>query len=467
MIGLAQAAQAAQAAMRQDGWQNSLTGLGLSGDPSTQYRYGQPCYRSATELTNLYRYNWLARKLVEAMPFRALARGVDESTPLPVGFDELNYAKWDEGALMRAIVFGRLYGGCHLFIGYQGGGTDLTLPPSGGRAAFLDVFTRHELTPATLNGGQARDLDPLSPTVGEVTHWQVTGDNPRAGMVYHRDRAIAFGGNSLPPQVLMRSAAINRGETSTRFDRDWSDSVLLKCWDDIQRYGTFWQSISYLIQVSSVGVLKISGLIEMLAQESQDTIKARIDVLNRSLAVTRNLLLDSSGGEDYDRKAVSFADVPALLDQLMQATSGAFDMPATELFGRAPQGMNATGESDAAMWEARVTEWRNRVLRPRMDRLCSAIAGSPQVIEYPDVHISSETEQADLRLKEIQGDERLWTMSIVSPDEIRKARYAGKRPEEIMSGKAPEPEPIPPALEVDADGNPTQAPGPPTPPPDA
>lgn len=446
---------------RQDGWQNTLTGLGLAGDSTKYNRYGSPCWRSPAELTDIYRYNWLARKLVEALPFRALARGVDEATPLPERFDELNFARWDEGALMRAITLGRLYGGTHLFLGHEGGGEDLLLPPApGARVAFLDVFTRHELTPAVLSTGEARDRDPLSPTVGDVTHWQVTGDHPRSGMIYHRDRAIAFGGNSLPPSALMRTSSTTRGEVSSRFERDWSDSVLLKCWDDIQRYGTFWQSISYLIQVSSIGVLKISGLIEMLAQESQETIKARIDVLNRSLSVTRNLMLDAgqngSNSEDYDRKAVSFADVPALLDQLMQATSGAFDMPATELFGRAPQGMNATGESDAAMWEARVEEWRRRVLRPRMNRLCSAIAGTPMKIEYPEVHISSDQERADLRLKLLQGDERLWTMSVISPDEIRKARHTGQDPEQIATGAAPEPEPVvveDPNAPPEGDGN--------------
>lgn len=461
MIGLAHA-QALGTLHRQDGWQNTLTGLGLAGDPARNTKYGQPCWRTPTELTDIYRYNWLARKLVEAMPFRALARGVDESTPLPDRFDELNFAKWDEGALMRAISLGRLYGGAHLFIGYAGGGLDLTQPieegPGRGQVAFLDVFTRHELTVATLPGiGEARDTDPLSPTVGEVTHWQVTGDNPRQGMVYHRSRAITFGGNSLPPTYLTRQAATTRSEVSSRLDQDWSDSVLLKCWEDIQRYGTFWQSITYLIQVASIGVMKLKGLIEMLSQESQETVKARIDVLNRSLAVTRNLMLDLE--EDYKREAVSFADTPALLDQLMQATAGAFDMPATELFGRAPQGMNATGESDAAMWEARVTEWRNRVLRPRMNKLCSAIAGSEVKIEYPEVRIVTDEQRADLRLKLLQGDERLWTMSVISPDEIRRARNEGVDPEEIATGPAPEPEPVvvedpnaPPGTEPGADG---------------
>jgi phage-related protein (TIGR01555 family) len=426
------------AARRDGNWQNSLTGLGIAGlDKSRGVRYVKSCELGAQELADVYRSNWLARKLVEALPQRALAQGFAEHTPMPPQFEELNYAQWDEGALQRAIYLGRNFGGAHLFVGYADGGEDASLPVTKkGNVAFLDVFTRHELAPDTVGGQEARDPNPLSPTAGQVTVWKVIGDHPRRGLRYHVSRAIKFGGLSLPPMVSPGQAA----PTPTGapglggFDpyyRDWSDSVLKPVWEDVQRYGVFWQSVAHLLGVASVGVLKIAGLFEALHQNNGERMRARVDLQNQMLSLTRNLLLDAERNEGFERSAASFADIPALLDQMMIATAGAFGMPATELFGRAPQGMNATGESDQKMWEAQVTEWRRRVLTPRVNALAEAISGQPSKIEYPEVHIATELEQMDLRLKRSQGNERLWAMGAFSDQEIRDAEREGVLPEQL------------------------------------
>jgi uncharacterized protein len=418
--------------LRRDGWQSSLTGLGVAGlDKSQGISYAQGCELSAQTLADVYRSDWLARKLVEALPQRALAQGFDPSTPMPPDFERLNYAARDEGELQWAIYMGRLFGGAHLFIGYAGGGSDLRQPvTSKGNVAFLDVIARHQLVPAIINGREARDLDPTSPTAGKVQVWQVAGDHPRRGMTYHVSRAIPFGGLSLPPlatpgyDVQTGVRLFNPGYL------DWTDSVLKPCWADVQRYGVFWQNIAHLLGVASVGVLKIAGLFQALAHNQGETMRARVDLQNQMLSLTRNLLLDAERNEDYQRVATSFSDLPQLLDQMMIATAAAFHMPATELFGRAPQGMNATGVSDERMWEAKVTEWDRRVLTPRVNALAEALSGKPMQILRPEVHIGTELEQMDLRLKRNQGNERLWAMGVFSDQEIRDAEREGVLVEE-------------------------------------
>lgn len=427
-----------------DGWQNCLTGLGTSTDKGAHNRYTAGAALTAAQLSDSYRHNWLVRRLVEAVPNRALARGFDPATLMPPAFDDLNYAQWDEGALQRAAYFGALYGGAHLFIGYNGGGADLAQPvTSQGSVAYLDVFTRHELQPARIGGVEARELTPDSPRMGQVNVWEVIGDHPRRGMLYHATRAIKFGGRSQPPQALQGKQANWRGQAM--LDRDWSDSVLQSVWDDVERYGVFWQSVSHLIQVASIGVLKVGGLIESLSHESGAVMKARIDILNQCLAITRNLMLDASANEDYSRASVSFADLPQLLDQCMIATSGAFKMPTTELFGRAPQGMNATGEGDRVMWYADVSEWRQRVLRPRVNFLAEAISGVKKEIKYPEIHQPTDAEKEELRGKSLAATRALWDIGAFSEQEIRNAAQA-QLPVELhaKTPEAPEkPEPPP------------------------
>lgn len=427
-----------------DQWQNALTGLGTSVDKSRYNQYRATPQQSGMRLSDIYRTNWLARRLIEAVPARALARGFSEETPMPEAFDDLNYAQWDEGALQRACYFGRLFGGAHLFIGYASGGADLAQPvTSKGNVAFLDVFTRHEIQPARIGGVEARDREPTSPTLGQVTHWEVIGDHPRQGMIYHASRAIRFGGLSLPPYSLLSAPNASASAIATK-DRDWSDSLLTSVWDDIERYGVFWQSTSHLMQVASVGVLKIGGLIASLAHNQGAAMKARVDIFNQCLAITRNLLLDTEQNEDYKREGVSFADMPALLDQVMIATAGAFKMPATELFGRAPQGMNATGEGDRLMWYADCGEWRQRVLRPRVNALAEAISGQPMQIEYPEIHQPTDAEIEALRIQQAQVMKSYYEMGVASPTEIRAALRAHEAlADSLKTDEAPEPEPAP------------------------
>jgi phage-related protein (TIGR01555 family) len=427
-----------------DQWQNALTGLGTATDKSQHNRYYATPQQSGVRLADQYRTNWLARRCVEAVPARALARGFSEETPMPPQFDDLNYAQWDEGALQRACYFGRLFGGAHLFIGYASGGADLAQPVTAkGNVAFLDVFTRHELQPARINGKEARDENPASPTLGQVLIWEVTGDHPRAKMQYHTSRAIKFGGLSLPPAGLQTYTSASANTIQTK-DRDWSDSVLTSVWDDLERYGIFWQSVSHLMQVASVGVLTLGGLIESLAQNNGEVMKARVDIFNQCLGLTRNLLLDAERNETYHREAVSFADLPQLLDQLMIATAGAFDQPATELFGRAPQGMNATGEGDRLMWYSRVGEWRQRVLRPRVNALAEAISGKPMQIDYPEIHQPTDKELLELRNLRLSGNQQQFSVGAFSEQEVRNAEQADELVEDhAKNPEAPQPEPEP------------------------
>ena len=56
---------------KSDAWQNALTGLGTSADKSSYNRYRATPQQSGQRLSDLYRTNWLARRLIEAVPARA------------------------------------------------------------------------------------------------------------------------------------------------------------------------------------------------------------------------------------------------------------------------------------------------------------------------------------------------------------------------------------------------------------
>jgi phage-related protein (TIGR01555 family) len=249
---------------------------------------------------------------------------------------------------------------------------------------------------------------------------------------------------------MIRFPGLPRGTTDageTEQDRDWGYSRLQPVWEDVVRYGVFWQAISHLIQLSSVGLLKLKGLIGMLATKNRADAEDRVDLLNETLSLSRLLLLDADANEDYRREAVSFTDIPALLQELQLATAGAVGEPATKLFGRAPAGLNATGESDMRQWYDEVQSYRQRVIVPRLKDLLLITERREIELEFPPLWQPTEKEQAEVRAAEINGTERLWSMGVVSDAEVRAAMIDGKWVEETVSGP-PKAEPTRPVTQV-------------------
>ncbi len=450
----------------QDAWLSLKTGMGTSQDRTQSTVYVAGYQKSEYQLTSLYRYNWLARRIVDALPHRAMARGVSEETPWPTPYGVINHAKWAEGAFLRAACLGRLYGGAGLYLGYVSG-ADLTKPGTG-QIAFVDIFTRYDLecakatpeqknTPADMPErwpGEWRDEDPASPTFGDPVVWTVIGTHNRRGLQFHASRMQKFGGVSRPPEGL--------GTTIDPKDKDWSDSVLLALWDDVRRYGTMWANIDQLIDVASIGVLRQKGLFDFVGGENESAARARIDVFNAGIANGRVMLLDADGNEDYHREGVSFAGIPELLQELQLATAGAVNMPVTELFGRSPAGMNATGESDTKKWDAACGEYREHQIQANADAYATALAGKTTAIAFMPISAPSEKESAEIRNLEIAGTDKLISLSVFSPAEVRKAMMAGSYVEDLKGLPAeppeePEPQPLDQPFDGGADGSTSEA----------
>jgi phage-related protein (TIGR01555 family) len=411
--------------LREDGWKATLSGLGGTRDKgrASNIRFCPSVYLDRATLAAAYRDNWLVRRIVNAVPEEAMRRGFGEGLETPE-FDRLNYDRFAEGALLRAACLARLMGGAGVYVGYANGGADLTAPPTpGAEVSFLEVFHRYELTAVE----RTRVTDTSDPQYGRPQQWQVTGQN-RTGLIFHESRFIRFPGQPRADDF----------EATAAVDRDWWDSILQSVWEDAQRYGVFWQAVSHLMQISSVGVLSISGLIDMIASQNQADAEARIDLLNEALSLTRLLLLDSSKNESYKREAVSFSDVPGLLQELQLATAGAVGMPVTTLFGRAPAGMNATGDADVRAWYDSVDTWRERVLKPRAEDLIGRCERREGIeIEWPPLWEPTEKECAEVEALETGVKERLWSMGVATDSEIRKSLYEQKPLREYLQGEPP------------------------------
>ena len=87
----------------------------------------------------------------------------------------------------------------------------------------------------------------------------------------------------------------------------------------------------------------------------------------------------------------------------MMDMAGAAEIPATKLFGRSPQGMNATGESDLRNYYDMIASLQERLLRPALEKLLPVMAVScwgyvPDDLEFvfEPVMTTSPAERAEL-----------------------------------------------------------------------
>lgn len=397
---------------RADGWQNVVTGLGAANDKTRATSYSRPEQVTAESIEWLYDSDWLAARIVDGLVNASFRRGLIVSPEAGGAFDVLNYSeKYPEGAMQTALKLGRLLGGSALILGAKSG-APLDQPlPKRAEVAWLDVAKRNQLRAATI------DQDPASATFKQALTIELCGNHDRSGLVFHRSRLILCDGRA----------------TASRDDAQWfSDSpiwqgfprwgsVLQPVYAEIGRFGMVWTAVSHMIQEASIAVMRMNGVISMLAQQNESAIMARLALISASRSVAKTILLDTEGEEEYKREAVSFTDLPALLAQLSNQVAGAADMPATILFKYSPAGMNATGESDLTQWYDSVREYQTQRIAPKLRRLFSALAIDTP-IEFAALSEPTEAEAAATRNARATGDQTYIQNGVLLESEVRKLR---------------------------------------------
>jgi phage-related protein (TIGR01555 family) len=420
---------------RVDQFVNAVTGLGgVATDRAAAISYERECIPTSMLIDQLYTTDWLAARIVEKMPSIALVRGFgiegtsesDAGSKLLRDFAALNSTeRYPEGAFQRALYDGRAYGCAGLFLGYKLGNplAPLTDAARAGGLAFLDVFRQHELRVVT------RVQDPGRGDFGMPEIYEVISGNgmahPRQGQRFHASRLLRFMGLPLRGSVVHPELP-QYPEVGV--------SVLAPVIRDIARYGTSWAAVSHLLQDASIGVMKIAGLVEALASEDKAIIEDRLSALQRTKAITRLMFLDADNNEDFTRVAVSFADIPGVMAQIILSISGAADMPAKILFGTSPAGLNANsaGEADLTQFYNSCDEYRKRVLGPKLETVLQAISSNPDVrVTWPSLWDPTDNEKAQTRLTNANATKVFWDIGAVQAEDVVKAAKDGVAPETI------------------------------------
>jgi uncharacterized protein len=123
-------------------------------------------------------------------------------------------------------------------------------------------------------------------------------------------------------------------------------------------------------------------------------------------SINNTLLLDES--DDYSQKTLTFQGLPDIQAGALMVMSGMADIPATRLLGRAPQGMNATGDSDMRNYYDRISAGQNMFLTPALESLDRLIVRSA-LGDYPEEVYSTWNPLYSLNEKEAADVEKIFS----------------------------------------------------------
>ena len=321
-------------------------------------------------LTAMYRESWLTMRIID-MPSEDMTRAwyrLNTSLPEKALHDlsrlEAKHSVKQE--ITNAIRWARLYGGALAVMVIRGEedrldqplDMDLLLPD-----CFRGLLVLDRSQGIQPSAELVEDLDdpdfglPLSYTVNLDT-----GDYRT--VTIHHSRVLRFVGRELPRMETVR-------------EDYWGASEMEHIQDELQKRSAASANIAQLIFQANITTLKMSDYGEVLncgTDLQRRNVEEAMSLENRFRTSYGLQLL--SKDDSLENHAYSFSGLAEIYEQFMMDMAGAAEIPATRLFGRSPQGMNATGESDLRNYYDMISQMQERILRPALERLLPVLAVS-------------------------------------------------------------------------------------------
>lgn len=380
-----------------DTFSNPLFHLGYGSQSpleATEYPLTRMTYDYAL-LNSLYRSNWVVQNVVGIIPDDMLREGFTVSGVIsPKYQQELDrclrqtqlYDRINEG--MR---WGRLYGGAAGLI-LIGGQEDLSKPLEldtilPGTFAGLYIVDRWSgITP-----GMELVSDLADPDFGLPKYYDINMADGRTVVSVHHSRIIRFVGRELP--YLEKMAEMY-----------WGESEVEALYADVVKHDNVAANMAALTFRANVDSMEVENL-DQLFSVAPTAIQQRF----WNMMQAQNVLKSNFGmqlvnkGDSVKNTQYTFTGLQEIYDSMCLDLSGASRIPVTKLFGRAPAGLNATGESDLQNYYDYVDTLRESKLRPILEKLLPIIAmsvwgGVPEDmdIQFPPLWTPTAKEVAEI-----------------------------------------------------------------------
>jgi phage-related protein (TIGR01555 family) len=340
--------------------------------------------------------------------------------------------------MLQAVIWGRLFGGSLLILGANDGQTpDKPLNEDNIiDFKFLNCVDRRYVW------AQQYYNDPMSPRYGLPELYLITNMISGAGLgfnggnagrtattVIHESRVIRFDGNETDDLTRQQLAG-------------WTFSVLQRVYDTLRKFEHSFDSVGALMSDASQAVFKMQGLIEAIATGNKNDINTRLAWTDMSRSTIKAVVLDAGdadgkGAESFNREPTSFSGLAELLKVWMLRLCAAADMPATEVFGQAAQGLDATGDNEVRKWYDMIASDQETKIKPGLQRVINLIskAGDSPItdkdteweVTFNPLWMPTDKEQADFEYEIAQRDQIYIQEGVLTPEQVALGAFGGNK----------------------------------------
>ena len=410
---------------RLDSLLNVLSGVGSDADPGAAARPNIEHNRlSEAELRSLYRYNGYAQRIVDIFADEATRKGwtvVDPNSTEDVMGEEderLGTVK----KFQNAVRLARLMGGALVMPILEerknpdAPGNQLLRTPlkleNIVRVKDIVVFEKEEFKAHTWGDdlNKERYREPILYTVGSYGN---------AGVMVHHSRVMYIPGVEITPRERFENGGID-------------DSVLQACWDSVRNLTSIEQGGASLGQRLALNVMKVSGLKSIEPGKQGAFFRARMKMIASGLSMLNMVVLGES--DEFDVRASPVSGYRDLSDSAKSALAAASSIPLAILFGEAPGGLNADGQSHREAFNNAIAAYQKEVLLDQLRQFYTILYSAKQgptrgaipdgwYIEFNPLDEMSEIQSATLRQTNAQTDALYMQWGVLDAEQVEKSRF--------------------------------------------
>ncbi len=315
-------------------------------------------------LNSLYRDNWVVQNVVGIVPDDMTKKWFTLGGVGPGHLRQLEQAQRRTALRDRVntgLKWGRLYGGAAGILLIRGQedqldrplDLDLILPGSFQGLYILDRWC-----------GIAPELGLVCDGRGRMVpeFYTICGEGGAAAARVHHSRLIRFIGRELP--CLERMAELY-----------WGESEVEALYQDVVKHDNVAANMAALTFRANTDTMEVQNLDQLFSLSSRETQRRFWEMMQAQSVLKSNFGMQLvNKGDQVKNNQYTFTGLEEVYEAMCLDLSGASRIPMTKLFGRAPAGMNATGESDMQNYLDYIDTLRENRLRPILEQLLPVLA---------------------------------------------------------------------------------------------
>lgn len=407
--------------MTADAFSNPLFRLGY-GSQSPLEATDYPMTRMTANyalLNSLYRDNWVVQNVVGIIPddmtkkwFTLGGIGSEHMRRL----EQVQRRTALRERVNTGIKWGRLYGGAAgiLLIRGQEGmmdrplDLDMVLP-----GTFSGLYIVDRWCGITPGAELVQEMD--DPDFGLPAYYEV--NSPESGFAarVHHSRVIRFTGRELP--YLEKLAEMY-----------WGESEVEALYQDIVKHDNVSANMASLTFRANVDTMEVENLDQLFSVGSGAMQRRFWNTMQAQSVMRSNFGLHLvNKGDQIKNTQYTFTGLQEVYDSMCLDLSGASRIPVTKLFGRAPAGLNATGESDLRNYYDYVDTLRENRLKPILERilpvLCMSVWGVvPDELDiiFPTLWTPTAKEVSEIAEKKAGAVRDIFQAGLLAADTAQK-----------------------------------------------